>query len=108
MAGLLKTIKSYVLGTITLQELEEWLLSHMQDILNSGDERAAGIANELDADLVEFTEGILSESDIREKLQRYMISLTPIIYTDTGVTVSTDMITSDSVTAEVKEFSLSR
>ena len=108
MAELLKTIKSYVLGTITLQELEEWLLSHMQDILNSGDERAAVIANELDADLVEFTEGILSESDIREKLQRYMISLTPIIYTDTGVTVSTDMITSDSVTAEVKEFSLSR
>ena len=103
MAELLETIKSYVLGTITLQELEEWLLSHMQDILDSGDERAIEIANELDADLIELAEGIIDMSNIREDLQRYMISLTPIIYTDTGVAVSTDVITSDSVTAAVKQ-----
>ena len=108
MAELLKTIKSYVLGDITLQELEEWLLSNMQDILDSGDERAIEIANELDADLIELAEGIIDMSNIRDHLQRYMISLTPIIYTDSGVAVSTDVITFDSVTTAVKEFSFSR
>ena len=103
MAKLLETIKSYVLGEITLQELEEWLLSNLQDILDSGDKRAADIANEMDADLVEFAEGIVSESDIRDHLQRYMVSLTPIIYTDSGVAVSTDVIIFDSVTAAVQQ-----
>jgi hypothetical protein len=99
LAELLKKTKDYVLGISTLQELEEWLLCNLQNILDSGDDRAADIANELDADLVEFTEGIIDESDIRGHLQRHMITMTPVIYTDIGISVSTDVITSDSITS---------
>ena len=46
---------------ITLDELEEWLVLHLQAILDSGDEMGADIANTLDPLLVELRENLISE-----------------------------------------------
>ena len=56
---LLEQTRSYLVGEITLRELENWLITNLQTILDSGDEKAFVIVNELDADLVEFGEGII-------------------------------------------------
>ena len=66
---LLDHIRDYLNDHCTLQDLESWLLSNMQRILDSGDEAAIDVANEIDADLVELGEGLLDEVTFREHLQ---------------------------------------
>ena len=79
MERLLSQIRDYLLGRIKISELEEWLVGNLQAVLDSKDEKATDIANELDADLVEFGEGIIDESTIRQHLQDHTIT-SPIIY----------------------------
>lgn len=66
---LLNNIGSYLNGECALQDLEGWLLSNLQAILDSGDKKAMGLADELDADLVELSEGLIDERTIRERLE---------------------------------------
>jgi hypothetical protein len=47
---------------ITLDELEEWLVLHLQAILDSGDEMAVDIVNTLDPSLVELREDLMNEA----------------------------------------------
>ena len=73
MAKLLNRIDSYLLGKISLHHLEEWLINNLQNIIDSADKNAIDLANRVDADLVELTEGLIDESTIREYLQRYVM-----------------------------------
>lgn len=66
---LLEYIRRYLDGYRTLQDLESWVLSNLQRILDSSDEEAINAANEIDADLVELGEGLIDETTIREHLQ---------------------------------------
>lgn len=59
-------------GYSDLQALEQWLLSNLQAILDSGDAVAISVANQLDADLVEFSEGLIDELTLREHLESYL------------------------------------
>jgi len=72
LAQLLCYIDSYLVLHSTLQDLETWLVSNLQRILDSGEEAAIDLANEIDADLVEFGEGIMDELAFRERLQGYV------------------------------------
>ena len=63
---------SYLLLQRTLRDLEAWLLSNLQQILDSGEKTAIDLANELDADLVQLGEGLIDELAFREKLQTYI------------------------------------
>ena len=74
MTELLNRIDSYLLGESTLRYLEEWLLSNLQKIIDSVDQKAIDLANWIDADLVELSEGLTDEATIREYLQRYVMN----------------------------------
>ena len=41
-------------------------------MLNSGDGAAVEVANQIDADLIEFGEGLIDETAIRERLESYI------------------------------------
>lgn len=102
---LLNRVDSYLLGKVSLQHLEEWLLSNLQSILDSGDNKAVDLANKLDADLVEVTEGLIDESAIREYLQRYVSDnqTLSIDYIQTPLNKEATLITASTTSVTVKE-----
>ena len=59
----------------SLQDLEKWLVGHLQEILDSGDETAIRIADEIDADLVCLGEGLIDEATFRSRLEGYLKSV---------------------------------
>ena len=90
LAKLLTQTNMYLLGRITLQELEEWLVANLQVILDSGDDRSTHLANELDAELIQYGEGIIDELTIREHIERQTLSTPPIMYVDSVAVASLD------------------
>lgn len=72
---LLYQVESYLNGKCTLKDLEGWLLSNLQAILDSSDEKAVSLADELDADLVELGEGLIDETTLRGRLESRIKSM---------------------------------
>jgi len=72
-------------------------LSNLQRILDSGDEAAIDVANEIDADLVELGEGLIDETTIREHLQSVISERDTILVSspDTGPVTTSAATTSD-------------
>lgn len=66
---LLERIESYMNAECGLKDLEGWLLSNLQTILDSGDRMAIELADELDADLVELNEALIDEQTLRERIE---------------------------------------
>ena len=103
MTQLLNCIDSYLLLQYTLRDLEAWLLSNLQRILDSGEKAAIDLVNEVDAGLVELGEDLIDELTFREHLQRYVFTIRdtlPLRYyetqpRDTVATTSTETIKSD-------------
>jgi len=95
LTQLLNYIDSYLLLQHTLRDLETWLLSNLQQILDSGEEAAIDLANKVDADLVELGEGLMDELAFREHLQGYVrIGDTfPLEYYETQPIVTIDATT---------------
>lgn len=104
MTELLNRIDSYLLGKSTLQHLEEWLLSNLQNILDSADQKTIDLANKIDADLVELAEGLIEESTIREYLQSYLMDsqTTSIEYGQTPSTDEVLSVTASTVSTTIK------
>ena len=75
LTELLAQIDSYLLGRFSLEYLEEWLVSNLQKILDSGEQEAVDLANKIDADIIESSEGIIDQSTIWERLQSYITSI---------------------------------
>lgn len=69
---LLNKIDYYLIEQSSLEELETWLLSNLQRILDSGNKDAVEVANDVDADLVEFHEKLIDEATLRERLDSYI------------------------------------
>jgi hypothetical protein len=69
---LLDNILSYLNAYITLQQLETWLVSNLQKIIDSNDKDAAQVANEIDAHLVEFGEGLIDLETLHAYLESYI------------------------------------
>ncbi len=67
-------IQRYLHNETSREALGEWLLSNLQNILDSGDERAITLANHIDADLVELSEDIIDDSLFRQRLEHYLAS----------------------------------
>lgn len=99
LAQLLNYIDSCLLLHCTRRELETWLLSNLQRILDSGEEVAIDLANKVDADLVELGEGLMDELAFREHLQGYVrIGDTfPLEYYETQPNVTIDATTPSEV-----------
>lgn len=58
-------LEAYLSGRIDLSALEEWLVEHLQGILDSGDTHAIETANRLDALLVERSESLVPDDQIK-------------------------------------------
>lgn len=67
---LLDNIRLYLDGSRSLYGLEEWLVSNLQRILDSGNRESIDIANDIDGCLVEIAEGTLDERALRDNLLR--------------------------------------
>lgn len=68
----LNCVYKYLNGHCTLKDLQTWLLSNLQRILESGDEAAIEVANQIDADLIELGEGLIDEMGVQERLANYV------------------------------------
>jgi hypothetical protein len=79
---LLKNIRDYVNGHMTLEGLEQWLVSNLQRILDSDDDEAITIANQLDADFVEFNESVIDIQTLQNTLLSLIASHDSIIVED--------------------------
>jgi hypothetical protein len=85
---LLNYIERYLIAHCTLRDLEAWLLSNLQKILDSDDETVIEVANQVDADLIELGEGLIDEATLRERLESYIrfretISLALLAFSET-------------------------
>ena len=69
----------------SLRDLETWLLSNLQVILDGGDETAIEMANQMDADLIELGEGIIDEATLGERLESYarLLETVPHVFSET-------------------------
>jgi hypothetical protein len=65
-------LKSYLARECSVRELEAWLLVNLQTILDSKDRAAIDLANKVDADLMELSEGLLNEKEVRARARRYL------------------------------------
>lgn len=63
---LVQVLVQYLSRARSTPELEEWLVSNLQGFLDSGDRDAIEIANQVDALLVELSEGLISEIQLRD------------------------------------------
>jgi hypothetical protein len=71
-------VAEYLQGSIPLDRLEDWLISHLQTILDSGDEGAIKSADTLDAALVRLHEGLISEAEFFREAEQ--LALKPSIF----------------------------
>ena len=65
---ILEQLKQFEYGLVDEKKLEEWVLSHLQQILDSGENRAIELANDLDALFIQEGEGIISSAEIRQNI----------------------------------------
>jgi hypothetical protein len=61
-------LEHFLSGSMTLVELQEWVLANLQAILDSGDSTIIEAANKIDADLIGINEGLIDESSFMETL----------------------------------------
>lgn len=61
---ILQAFRSYISGEMPLCRLEDWVVSHLQGILHSGDGDAIALIDEADSRLIEVGEGITSEESM--------------------------------------------
>lgn len=95
---LLNYIDRFLLLRCTVRDLETWLLSHLQQILDSGDTKAVEVANKVDADLIELGEGLIDEAVFRQRLEGYMRDYETALFTFSEVEHAA--VTHASATAE--------
>ena len=83
-------IDRYLIGRADLRQLESWLVSRLQSILDSGDARLIENANSLDADLVEYGEGLLDEQALHRRLEAYLRGMETILLDTRNMEVATE------------------
>ena len=72
MLDLLDRIDRYLVGETTARELEIWLISNLQRILDSKDESAINLANAVDAGLVNLSEKVIDIAEFHSTLDALM------------------------------------
>ena len=68
LAELLGEIERYLIGVSDADALEDWVIAHLQLILDSQDAAARRLADGVDVAFVEWGEGIIDTAAFRERL----------------------------------------
>ena len=69
-ASLIQRLTSYLIGLLSIDQLEEAIVTSLQDFLDSNDQEAIRVVNEIDGLVVEHGEGLLSEDEFRQYVYR--------------------------------------
>ena len=98
---LLRKLDVYLVGESTLRDLAGSVAELARGILRSGDAQAIETLNQLEADLVDISEGVLSERDFfSEWAARRLNSRTHVLdYTESGARTEA---ASNTVTRHIK------
>lgn len=67
-SALVQVLLQYLSQTWSIVELEDWLVGNLQDILSSGDHKTIEIANQVDALLVDKSEGLINEDQFKKSV----------------------------------------
>ncbi|MDP2674351.1 MAG: hypothetical protein Q8Q00_05530 [Dehalococcoidia bacterium] len=67
--SLLTELSRYAAGLSTARDLEAWLISELQTILDSNDQEAIDLANQVEGMLVEFSAGLMPEPELRGNIE---------------------------------------
>jgi hypothetical protein len=70
LSMLLAQVNDYLDEKLNSNALEDWIVAHLQVILDSEDERAVNLANEIDVSFVELGEGIIDLAALRDRLEK--------------------------------------
>ncbi len=71
-------IESCLNGSITVDDLEVWLVSNMQNILDTGNDEIIEMADQIDADMIVLGEGIIGLDELYDHLRRLLSQLETI------------------------------
>jgi len=71
-------IRCYLLGTRTMEDVREWLLDHVQAVLDSTDPRLEELDGESWLLISEYDRGDRSEASIREALAQFVPTDSPL------------------------------
>lgn len=69
---LIHMLKQYFLHSLSKEALEEWLVMQLQPIIDSRDERAIDVANQLDSLFIEMGEGIAIDADLQGLVEQLL------------------------------------
>jgi len=76
---LFHALVQYLGGSRSTSELEEWLVGNLQGFLDSGDNGAIELANQIDALFVEMSEELISEGQLRDSISKILaLNKTPL------------------------------
>lgn len=109
---ILEHVGNYLKGRTSVRDLETWLLSSLQAILDSREQDSIRLANVIDADLIELTDGRIDEDAFRERIAVHLkllgtVSLTAST-THSTTTVRAAAITSGNIGTVTEWVAMSR
>jgi hypothetical protein len=67
-ASVLRVLRSFSHGEVPFEEFENWVLSHLQGALDSGDPEAAALVNESDALLLRLGQGEIDDGQFADRI----------------------------------------
>jgi hypothetical protein len=66
---ILRIFGNFCSGRLSLEQFEEWVVSHLQETLDSGDKECIALMDEADTLLMELGEGQIAESLLRNEIE---------------------------------------
>ena len=99
-------LQHYMNGKTLLSDLEDWLVANLQSILDAGDEKVIEVANEIDADLMEFRDGSIDEKTLLTHFEYLLnhLETVPVTEPKEEVGISTQATTSVNTIETYAEF----
>jgi hypothetical protein len=70
--SLVSLVDRYLQGAASFAQLEVGLVQRLQSILDSGDSSLIKFANSVDADLIEYNEGLVDDAELRARLEGHL------------------------------------
>jgi hypothetical protein len=81
---IIEELKKYVSGSSSEKDLEQWVLSNYQLILDSGEESAVMLANEINALFVEQSEDLVSKEEMQYAFEEILRREESTVYSHLG------------------------
>jgi len=78
---LVQKLREYLVSSLTLRELDLWLLTRLQDYFDSGDETAR-MAGQINSLIAEVKEGLAEEAELRSRAFSFVRPMGDIFQTD--------------------------